>query len=134
MVQNLLFGLFPLGVAYGAASDVVSMTIPNRLVLALFAGFIVLAPVVGMGLETFALHLASGAVVLAVAFAFFAFGWIGGGDAKFAAVIALWLGLTPPLEFVATSAIFGGALTLAILTFRRKMLPAEDRRGSDEFE
>jgi prepilin peptidase CpaA len=130
MVQYLLFGLFPLGVAYGAAADVVSMTIPNRLVLALFAGFIVLAPVVGMDLETFALHLASGAVVLAFAFAFFAFGWIGGGDAKFAAAIALWLGLSHTLEFVATSAVFGGALTLAILTFRRKMLPVFALRQS----
>jgi Flp pilus assembly protein protease CpaA len=63
--------------------------------------------------------LAAGAVVLAIGFACFAFGWIGGGDAKFAAVIALWLGLGHVLEFLVTSAVFGGVLTIAILTFRR---------------
>ena len=130
VILNLLFALFPFGLAYGAASDVVSMTIPNRLVLALVAGFVVLAPVAGMDLEAFALHLVAGAIVLVFAFAFFAFGWIGGGDAKFAAAIALWLGWGHVLEFVVTSAIFGGALTLAILTFRRKLLPAFALRQS----
>jgi prepilin peptidase CpaA len=124
VLSYLLFILFPVGVAYGAAADIVSMTIPNRLVLALLAGFIVLVPIVGMDLETLAFHLLSAAVVLAVAFTFFAFGWIGGGDAKFAAVIALWLGWSHTLEFAVTSAVFGGALTLAVLTFRRRMLPA----------
>ena len=38
------------------------------------------------------LHVAAGAAVLAVTFALFAFGWIGGGDAKLAAATALWLG------------------------------------------
>ena len=71
-----------------------------------------------MDLTTFAFHLLAGATVLAVGFALFSFGWIGGGDAKFAAAIALWLGWSNTLEFVATSAIFGGILTLAILTFQ----------------
>jgi prepilin peptidase CpaA len=124
MVLQLLFIFFPLGVAYGAASDVMTMTISNRLVLILVAGFLLVAPLVGMDLETFAFHLVAGASVLAVSFAMFSFGWIGGGDAKFAAAIALWLGWSYTLEFAVTSAIFGGVLTLVILTFRHRMLPA----------
>ena len=124
MVQHLLFALFPLGVAFGAATDVVSMTIPNRLVLALLAGFVLLAPVVGMDLETFALHLAAGAIVLAVSFACFAFGWIGGGDAKLATAAALWLGAESLLAYLVYAALFGGGLTLLLLQLRMMPLPA----------
>ena len=38
------------------------------------------------------------AAVLAVAFVFFALGWIGGGDAKLAAATALWLGFDHLLD------------------------------------
>jgi len=124
LVLKTLFIVFPLGMAYGAASDFFTLTIPNRLVLALLAGFVVMVPLVGMDLETVALHGAASAIVLSCAFAFFAFGWVGGGDAKFAAVIALWLGWSHVLDFVLASAIFGGLLTLIVLIFRGKMLPA----------
>jgi prepilin peptidase CpaA len=130
MVQQLLFVFFPIGVAYGAASDIMTMTITNRLVLILVAGFFLVTPLVGMDLTTFAFHLLAGATVLVVSFALFSFGWIGGGDAKFAAAIALWLGWSHTLEFVAISAIFGGVLTLVIVTFRNRMLPAFALRQS----
>lgn len=124
LIQNFLFFLFPLGVAYGAASDALTLTIPNRLVLALLAGFVLMAAVIGMDLKTIAFHAAAGGIVLSVAFTFFAFGWIGGGDAKFAAVISLWVGWSHTLEFAVSSAIFGGLLTVIVLVFRAKLLPA----------
>lgn len=124
LIQNIFFIVFPLGMAYGAASDFFTLTIPNRLVLALLVGFAVMAPMVGMDLNTLLLHVAASAVVLFCAFVFFAFGWIGGGDAKFAAVIVLWLGWSHTLDFVLASALFGGLLTLIIIFFRSKMLPA----------
>jgi prepilin peptidase CpaA len=122
-IQQLLFVFFPIGVAYGAASDITTMTITNRLVLLLVAGFLLLAPFVGMDLRGFGLHLAAGAVVLTVAFVLFSFGWIGGGDAKFAAVIALWVGWSHILEFIGIASVFGGVLTLTIVGFRHTMLP-----------
>ena len=110
--------------AWAAASDLLTMRISNRLVLILLAGFAVMVPLSGMPLDVLGNHALAGGVVLVVAFAFFAFGWIGGGDAKLAAVTSLWLGWSLLLPFVVYSALFGGALTLAILLVRRWPLPA----------
>ena len=120
-----LYVAFPFALAYAAASDLLTMTISNRISLLLIACFVALAPLTGMGLTVFAQHVSAGAVMLAVTFTLFSLGWIGGGDAKLAAVIALWFGWTPAtIEFVGLSAIFGGCLTMAILGFRRTPLPA----------
>jgi prepilin peptidase CpaA len=123
-VQQVLFAVFPLAMVYAAISDLMTMTISNRLTLALAAAFVVLAPFTGMDLSTFGLHWAAGGAVLAVAFFCFAMGWIGGGDAKLASVTALWLGWASTIEFIAIASIFGGGLTLLVLTFRRSVLPA----------
>jgi prepilin peptidase CpaA len=124
VLQQLLFILFPLAMAYAAASDLLTMTISNKVTLALVAGFVLLAPLTGMGWEEFGMHFAAGGIVLAFCFACFAFGWIGGGDAKLAAGIALWLGWSHTIEFVGLASVLGGGLTLAILTYRRSVLPA----------
>ena len=123
-VQHVLFAVFPLAMAYAAISDLMTMTISNRLTLALAVAFVVLSPFTGMSINTFGLHWAAGGAVLAVAFTCFAFGWIGGGDAKLASVTALWLGWEGTIEFIAIASIFGGALTLLVLTFRWSVLPA----------
>jgi prepilin peptidase CpaA len=124
IVHHLLFALFPLAMTVAALSDLATMTISNKLSLALIAGFLALAPLTGMDWHAFGLHLASGGAVLAVSFFFFAMGWIGGGDAKFAAAAAMWIGWVHLLEFVGLAAVFGGILTFAILTLRRSVLPA----------
>jgi prepilin peptidase CpaA len=124
LAHYLLFALFPLAMAYAAASDLITMTISNKLALALMAGFVALAPFAGMDWHTFAMHWAAGAVVLAVSFVFFAMGWIGGGDAKLAAAVALWMGWSHTLDYVALAAVFGGVLTFAVLAFRWLVLPA----------
>src|SRR5882757_1334498 len=85
LVHYILFALFPAALAYAAASDLLTMTIPNRLVLAVAVLFVVLAPLSGMGWPAFGMHFAAGAGVLVLGFACFALGWIGGGDAKLAA-------------------------------------------------
>src|ERR1700685_3382744 len=74
--------LFPSLMAFAAASDLFTMTIPNRVSLALAAGFLVLAILSGMGFYGILAHVGAGAAVLAVAFACFAMRWIGGGHAK----------------------------------------------------
>ena len=123
-MNMLLLTVYPAIMAWAAASDLMTMRISNRLVLVLLACFVVLVPLSGMPLEVLYLHLAAGGVVLVGAFAFFAFGWIGGGDAKLAAVTALWLGWPLLLPYVVYSALFGGMLTLVILMLRRWPLPA----------
>jgi prepilin peptidase CpaA len=115
--------LFPALMAFAAASDLFTMTISNRITLALVAGFLALALMGGMGMHDFLMHLGAGAAVLVVAFGCFAMNWIGGGDAKAAAGVALWLGFEHLLDYLVYASLFGGALTLLLLQFRQWPLP-----------
>src|SRR3954463_6629795 len=115
--------LFPGLMAYAAISDLFTMTISNRISLLLVAGFAVLAIFGGMGLHDALSHLGAGATVLVVAFTCFAFGWIGGGDAKLAAAAGLWFGFDHLLNYLVYASLFGGALTLLLLQFRQWPLP-----------
>jgi prepilin peptidase CpaA len=116
--------LFPALMAFAAASDLLTMTISNRVSLTLAAGFVLLAVVTGMSLSDIGWHLGAAGIVLAVAFVFFGLGWIGGGDAKLAAATALWLGFDHLLTYLIYASLFGGALTLLLIQFRRAPLPA----------
>ena len=115
--------LFPALMAFAAASDLFTMTISNRISLALVAGFFALALLSGMGLYEIALHAVAGLTVLVVAFACFAMGWVGGGDAKVAAAAALWFGFGHLMNYLLYASLFGGALTLLLLQFRQWPLP-----------
>lgn len=115
--------LFPALMAFAAASDLFTMTISNRVSLALIAGFLALALFGGMGLHDMLMHIAAGAAVLVAAFACFAMGWVGGGDAKVVACVALWFGFDHLLEYLVYASLFGGALTLLLIQFRLWPLP-----------
>jgi prepilin peptidase CpaA len=120
-VARLLF--FPALMAFAAASDLFTMTISNRVPLALAAGFLALAFASSMAAPDILMHLAAGATVLVAAFVCFAFGWIGGGDAKVAAGAALWFGFAHLLNYLVYASLFGGVLTLMLLQFRQWPLP-----------
>jgi prepilin peptidase CpaA len=115
--------LFPALMAFAALSDLLTMTIPNRVSLALAAGFLALALLGGMAPYDILSHVGAGATVLVVAFACFAMGWIGGGDAKVAAAAALWFGFGHLLNYLLYASLFGGALTVLLLQFRQWPLP-----------
>ncbi len=115
--------LFPGLMAFAAASDLLTMTISNRVSVALAAGFVVLAIAGGMAPYDIASHLGAGTTVLVVAFVCFAMGWIGGGDAKVAAAASLWFGFAHLLNYLLYASLFGGALTLLLLQFRQWPLP-----------
>jgi prepilin peptidase CpaA len=124
VIEVALLLVFPALMAYAAASDLLTMTIPNRVSLALVAAFAVFAIVSGLTAQAALLHVAAGAIVLACCFVMFALGWIGGGDAKLAAATALWLGFDTLMEYLLVASIAGGALTFAILAMRKLPLPA----------
>src|SRR6476646_10338136 len=115
--------LFPALMAFAAASDLFTMTISNRVSLALAAGFLALALLSGMAFYDILSHLGAGAAVLVVAFGCFAMGWIGGGDAKVAAAGALWFGFAHLMEYLLYASVFGGALTLLLIQLRQWPLP-----------
>ena len=124
MIEAIKLLLFPAMMAFAASSDLLTMTIPNRVSLIMVGGFLLLAVATGMSLEQIAWHFAAGLMVLVIAFAFFARGWIGGGDAKLAAATALWFGFDHLLPYALYGSIFGGVLTLALLQYRAIPLPA----------
>lgn len=116
--------LFPALIAFAGASDLFTMTISNRVSILLVAGFFVMAAASGMPLPAIAAHAGAGLAVLAAAFACFAMGWVGGGDAKVATATALWFGFDHLLDYLLYASLFGGALTLMLLQFRQWPLPA----------
>lgn len=107
-----------------AVSDLVTMTIPNRIPLLILAAFVPAALVAGLDLHLVGWHLLVGLLVLAVCFGMFALNVIGGGDAKLAAAIALWIGpFFTLLEWALLFALYGGMLTVLLLGMRRFPLP-----------
>lgn len=116
--------VFPALMAYAAFSDLFTMTIANWISIVLVAAFVVLALFMGLPATTILLHLACGLTVLAITFVLFAFGQVGGGDAKFAATTAVWLGFEHLAEYGLIASLLGGVLTLGLLGFRKLPLPA----------
>lgn len=123
MLETLVVVFLPALVVVAAVSDLLTMTIPNRLVLGLIAGFAVAAPLAGFTLDDVLWHFAAFGIVLVIGFGLFAPGWIGGGDAKLAAALALWLGMEPLVEWFALFALFGGVLTFGVLFYRKAAIP-----------
>jgi prepilin peptidase CpaA len=116
--------LFPLAMVYAGLMDLMTMTIRNSLVLGIGLAWVVLAPLAGFPLEQLGWHLAVALLVFSVAFACFARGWIGGGDAKLATVTALWFEPDNALLYFTYASFLGGVLTLLLLQFRTHLLPA----------
>jgi prepilin peptidase CpaA len=115
--------LFPTIMAFAASSDLLTMTISNRVSIILVLGFLALALMSGMAPAEVLSHVGAGALVLVVAFGFFTRGWIGGGDAKLAAATAMWFGFGYLLNYLVYASLLGGALTLMLIEVRLVPLP-----------
>lgn len=123
MLEAAIFVIFPFCMVFAAVSDLLSMTIANRVSLLLIAAFAVLAPFAGMDWAIFGWHFAAGALVLAFTFGIFALGGMGGGDAKLMTATAVWMGFgLPLLDYLVTATFLGGVLTLLTLLFRKSSL------------
>jgi prepilin peptidase CpaA len=124
MLADITLVVFPALMAFAAMSDLVTMTISNRVSVLLVCIFAVLAVCLGFSPMTLAWHVGVALAVLVVVFGMFSLGWIGGGDAKLAAATTLWVGPTLLIEYFFWASLFGGALTLAIIFARGTPLPA----------
>ena len=124
IAQFLVMAALPVLLAVAAGWDLASFTIPNALTLVLTAAFLLFALALRLSPALFGLHLLAGLMGLVVGFALFALGYIGGGDAKFYAAIALWLGPHDLLPYTLAATILGGLLTLMLLALRQFPLPA----------
>ena len=123
MASVALLIVFPFLMAYAAVRDLLTMLIPNMVSLLLLAGFALFAVATGLWGWDLMSHLGAGAATLTVTFTLFAFGKIGGGDAKLAAATAVWIGFDRLLEYLAVASLAGGVLSLAILMARAHPLP-----------
>lgn len=133
MLEAIIFVVFAFSMAYAALSDLLTMTIANRVTLVLLATFAIVAPLTGMDLATYGMHFAAGAMVLAATFVLFAMGGVGGGDAKLVSAVAVWCGFGMPLvEYLIYSALLGGWITMAIILWRGSFV-AEMAGGRFEF-
>ena len=122
--EILLFAALPALLLAAAFWDLASYTIPNFLQVGLLVTFVIFAVIVGMAPGMVGLHLLAGILGLIVGFLLFALGFVGGGDAKLFACSALWFGLHDLADFALLSAVFGGILTLGLLSFRKIPLPS----------
>jgi prepilin peptidase CpaA len=118
---TLLF--FPALMVFAAISDLLTMTISNRVSIALAVLFIAMAFACGLPAREILGHLACGAATLVFAFGLFARGWIGGGDAKLAAATAIWLGFDHLGDYALSASLLGGVLTVSIIVLRKWPLP-----------
>ncbi len=114
---------FAAAMIYSALKDLVAMQVSDRVVLLLLALFPVLAPLAGWSLESIMLSVAVAMIAFFASVAFFALGWIGGGDGKLITVSVLWLGAEQAPSFVFQAALLGGLCAVGLLVFRRLALP-----------
>lgn len=115
--------IFPMLMAFAAMSDLVTMTISNKVSLILIAVFPLFALALEMPLELIGWHFLAGFMTLCVTFSLFALGFIGGGDAKLAAATAIWMGFSHVGEYILLSSMLGGGLTLLMVVGSRYPWP-----------
>ena len=124
MKDLLILSIFPAAMTLAAVTDLFTLRVPNRIVIALALLFFLAAPLAGLGLADIGLHAGLALVALALGFALFSLDLVGGGDAKLFAASCLWLGPQAIVPYALYGALIGGALALLLLFWRAQPLPA----------
>jgi prepilin peptidase CpaA len=106
-------------VTIAAIYDAATLTIPNWISLALVGLFPVVAICSGLDFTAVGVHLSIGFAALIVGMILFALNLIGGGDAKFFAAVALFVGLSDLASYVVIVVFAGSILALLLLAARR---------------
>ena len=127
--RGVLFAL----VIVAAIIDIRSFTIPNVLpVLAIGLLPVILLAVGAPGSDYKAAALA-GLVGLAIGYALFALGVMGGGDGKLFAAVAAWFGLGAMINlgfWIALCGVFVSLISLLIQTASRRSMQGAAKGGS----
>lgn len=118
----ILLGLFWLLLAVAAISDLRSLRISNMISLATLAAAVALLLFVRSDAGPWWQHLASFTIMLAIGFGLFSVGWIGGGDAKFAAAAAALFDLSELAYYVLATTLAGALVTIVLMLLRRLSL------------
>ena len=118
MILFLLGSVFLALCVFAALHDVNRLTIPNWLNLTLAGLFVPAAAASGLPLEMLGGHVLLGLATFVVAFALFAFGIVGGGDAKMIPAVMLWIGPSASFQFLLAMMLVGGLCALVIVSVR----------------
>ena len=118
IITLVLVSVLPVLVISAGLMDLTTMTISNRISLALMVGFFPAALAVGLTPIEVAGHLGVAVGLLALGIGLFAMRLVGGGDAKLIAGAGLWLGLDAGLAFVVVMTVLGGLFSLALVMAR----------------
>jgi prepilin peptidase CpaA len=110
-----------LGLAWAAVSDITRFEIPNRACGLVAAGFALAA--IGAPIAWWGPGLTTGLLGLALGLGLFSRGWLGGGDVKLAAAIALWAGPGRLADFAVVTALAGLGVTAVMLSPLGRRMP-----------
>jgi prepilin peptidase CpaA len=116
---------------WAAWSDLTTMTIPNRIVLAVAAIYVVLGPLV-LPFDAYLWGFANGAIALVAGFLLFLTGQFGAGDAKFLAAIALYVGRidVPTVLWIYAILALLSVAVVSLVKWRMKEFAAKGPLGS----
>ena len=103
---------------YAALNDARAMRIPNITSLFVLVAFALRVPAAWDGWGILSVHLAVGGLFFAAGFAMFAFGWLGGGDAKLMAATALFWTWPDAVTYIVYTTVLGGLLVLVLMVAR----------------
>ena len=104
-----------------AVTDVLSYRIPNGLVIALFALFVVVAAV-NWSVVPWLSHAAAAFIIFCAGVLLYAIRQMGAGDVKLLAVAALWSGLLP-LPSLMVFVTFCGLIGMLVIFALRMIVP-----------
>lgn len=111
----LFFSIMVLAAFY----DLITYTIPNFLPLLLIGAFVAFVLWQALPWPQLLDHIGAGIAMLLAGWILFAFGLLGGGDAKLFAAISLWMGWGELVNYLIMFSLCGGLLALSLLFFRR---------------
>jgi len=121
-VHKLVLWIYVALLGWAAISDTLRLIIPNRVSLGLLLLYPAQALTIGSGSDVAYAALIA-AIVLLVGAGMFARGWLGGGDVKLMAVVALWAGPKLIVDFILVMTLSGAALAIALMTPMAALLP-----------
>jgi len=129
--KYIMIAIWVLTLIAAAVSDLRSFRIPNYLpgILILLFGINTVIAGVDASLWENLFHFLA---ALIIGMGLFSRGWIGGGDAKLYAAVALWFNWTGAVVLIFATTIAGLVLAISFVAARmlglRKNVPKDDRR------
>lgn len=112
--------LLPIMISLGALTDIYGYIIPNILSIILIIGFYLFAFLhPNFTSDDIINHTLSALLVLSITFTMFAFGFLGGGDAKLLATSSLWFGFGDLSGYIFYVTMAGGILSMIFMVWRR---------------